>query len=118
MSALEFEIRRMHPSELEAVDRLVYFIVDEVFDGWMNPSPMPLEPGDWLPSWVVVANGKIVGMMMTGGPWLEALWLEAGFRGMGLGTRLLEIAEREICERGMVVARLRVTQTLIRAVGF
>ena len=52
-------------------------------------------------------SGKITGVALTGGEWVEDLWVAANARGVGVGLALSSRCEIEIRERGIRRARLR-----------
>lgn len=73
---------------------------------------------NWPGSWVAESGGAIVGVMLTGGDWVEDLWIDASHRQLGIGAQLLRIAESEIADRGYQVGHLRVVSENIRALRF
>jgi ribosomal protein S18 acetylase RimI-like enzyme len=72
----------------------------------------------WNLSWIAVLNTKIVGMVLTGGEWLDDLWVLRESRGRGVGQRLLAQGEAEIVARGHRTLRLRVVQSNATAIRF
>jgi ribosomal protein S18 acetylase RimI-like enzyme len=61
---------------------------------------------------------QIAGVVLTGGDWLDDLWVAAGYRRRGIGSALLARGELEIAERGSAFARLRVVASNRTAVSF
>lgn len=51
-------------------------------------------PGPRLETWVAVADGRVVGLLVLSDDDLEQLYLDPDFRGRGLGDRLVELAKR------------------------
>jgi GNAT superfamily N-acetyltransferase len=73
---------------------------------------------NWPGAWIADSEGEIVGVLLTGKEWLDDLWIESSHRRLGIGTRLLAIAEREISSRGHEVGRLRLATENARARRF
>jgi GNAT superfamily N-acetyltransferase len=47
--------------------------------------------------WVAELGGRLVGLMVLGQPdWLEHLYIDASATGRGLGSRMVEVAKREL----------------------
>lgn len=74
---------------------------------WHGRSPA-IDETDWTPAWVADDGTAIIALMLSSSDCVDDLWVAARFRGRGLGSRLLEIGEREIRERGFGYAKLRV----------
>ena len=101
-------IRKCRRSDVDGIRSLVTAVVREVY-GRMLPAGFEVERDtDWEPAWVADIPGRLVAVMLTHGEWLEDLWIEKDHRGLGIGGRLLAIAEQEIAARGFARARLRV----------
>ncbi len=45
-------------------------------------------------TWVAVAEGAVVGMMVLAGGWLDQLYLDPAWRGRGIGDRFVDVAKR------------------------
>ena len=102
------KIRRCRRSDVEPIWSLVTAVVSEVY-GPIFPTGVALERDtDWSPGWVADIAGNVVAVMLTDKDWLEDLWIETDYRGLGIGGRLLARAEREIAARDFTRARLRV----------
>jgi len=100
------------------VRAVVQEVVDEVYGGLWAPPPLPIEQNGWDLSWIAVLDAKIVGVALTGGEWLDDLWVLRESRGSGVGRRLLAQAEAEIIARGHNTLRLRVVQSNAAAITF
>jgi GNAT superfamily N-acetyltransferase len=110
-------VRRRAPTDLDGIRLLVTQALAECY-GHLIPD-VRADPGEsWEHAWVVERRGRIIGVMMTAGDWLDDLWIARSARSAGLGGRLLSIAEREIVERGHPLARLRVVAENTNALGF
>jgi ribosomal protein S18 acetylase RimI-like enzyme len=92
--------------------------MDETYGGLWAPPPLPIGEMNWNLSWIAVLNTKIVGMVLTGGEWLDDLWVLRESRGCGVGQRLLAHGEAEIVARGHRILRLRVVQSNATAIRF
>ena len=115
---IEVFIRRPQPRELKSVRAVVQEVVDEVYGGLWAPPPLAINLDGWDLSWIAVMDAKIVGVALTGGEWLDDLWVLRGGRGFGVGKRLLAQAEAEIVARGHKTLRLRVVQSNEGAIAF
>jgi GNAT superfamily N-acetyltransferase len=63
---------------------------DEV-RGWFASEVVPR-----LELWLAeTAEGTLVGIMVLDGEWLSQLYVEPGWTGQGIGSRLVELAKRE-----------------------
>jgi ribosomal protein S18 acetylase RimI-like enzyme len=111
-------IRRPQPQEHDSVRAVVQTVVDETYGGLWAPPPLPIGEMSWNLSWIAVLNTKIVGMVLTGGEWLDDLWVLRESRGRGVGQRLLAQGEAEIVARGHRTLRLRVVQSNATAIRF
>ena len=112
-------IRRVRPNENGAINALVQTIADETFAYLFNGQvPVPVEESNWASAWLAVSAQEVVGVTMTREEWVSDLWMRKDARRMGIGTRLLAEAEREIRSRGHETFRLNVVQTNLRAVHF
>lgn len=111
-------IRRPQPYELNSVRALVQTVVDEVYRGLWVPSPLPIDDEGCDLSWIAVVDATIVGVVRTGGEWLDDLWVLRETRGCGVGQRLLAHGEAEIVARGHEELWLRVVQSNAVAIEF
>jgi ribosomal protein S18 acetylase RimI-like enzyme len=111
-------IRRPQPQEHDSVRAVVQTVVDETYGGLWAPPPLPIGEMNWNLSWIAVLNAKVVGMVLTGGEWLDDLWVLRENRGCGVGQRLLAQGEAEIVARGHRTLRLRVVQSNAMAIRF
>jgi ribosomal protein S18 acetylase RimI-like enzyme len=112
-------IRRVRPNENGAINALVQTIADETFAYLFNGQvPVPVGESNWASAWLAVSAQEVVGVTMTREEWVSDLWMRKDARRMGIGTRLLAEAEREIRSRGHETFRLNVVQTNLRAVHF
>jgi GNAT superfamily N-acetyltransferase len=102
------EIRQPQPHEVTQVRALVQDVVDEVYGGVWAPAPLPIGDDDWSLAWIAIEGDVLCGVALTCNDWLEDLWVARGWRDRGVGTKLLETAEREIAERRHHVAHLSV----------
>ena len=112
------ELRHPATEECEAVQALVQTVVDEIYGGLWTSPPIPIGPTDWSPGWIAISQGKITGVALTAGEWVEDLWVAANARGVGVGLALLSRCEIEIRERGFRRARLRVVSSNKKAISF
>ncbi|MDC1288245.1 GNAT family N-acetyltransferase, partial [Gammaproteobacteria bacterium] len=112
-------IRHPEVSELAQVRALAEDIMGQVYhhllDGTSLVAPT-LEP--WLNSWIALLDDSIVGVGMTRNDLVSDLWLCPQSRGKNIGSRLLDILENEIEQRGYYQARLRVVAENNAARGF
>lgn len=112
------ELRRALAEDVAGVRALVQAVVDEIYGGlWASP-PLPIGDDDWSLAWVAIDDDAVVRVALTGGDWLDDLWIARGWRDRGIGARLLAIAEREIAARGHPVARLSVIASNVAARRF
>ena len=113
----EVIVRRSVPTDLDDIRLLVTQVLAECY-GHLIPD-VHADPGEpWEHAWVAERRGRIIGVMKTAGGWLDDLWVARSARSAGLGGRLLDIAEREIVERGHPLARLRVVADNTGALRF
>jgi GNAT superfamily N-acetyltransferase len=80
----------------------VQYLEDRIYE--FNSGATGLSDGAWLAIFVRDDSGRIVAGL-CGSTWggcceIRQFWVEASRRGQGLGTRLLEAAEREARRRG------------------
>jgi len=115
---IEVFIRRPKSHELQSVRAVVQTVVDEVYGGVWAPPPTPVDKEGWERSWIAVVDEEIVGVVLTGGEWLDDLWVLREKRGLGVGQRLLAQAENEMAARGHEILRLRVVQSNAGAIAF
>jgi GNAT superfamily N-acetyltransferase len=73
---------------------------------------------DWSKAWIAFDGTTLVGTVLTHEDWIEDLWVLHGFRGRGIGKRLLLRGEEEIIERGHNVLHLRMVEANVRALAF
>jgi len=111
-------IRRPQPEELDRVRAVVQTVLDETYGGLWAPPPLPVDEEGWHDSWVAVSDAKIIGVVRTGGEWLDDLWVLRESRGRGVGQRLLAQGEAEIIARGHETLHLRVVQSNGAAIEF
>ena len=97
---------------------LVQAIADEIFAHLFAPSHAPIGEPNWASAWVAISGREIVGVTSTQDEWVSDLWVRSDSRRLGIGARLLEQAELEICGRGHETFRLRVVKSNVRAVHF
>jgi GNAT superfamily N-acetyltransferase len=112
------QFRRPTFSECKEVQAFVQTIVDEVYGGIWSDPPVPIGSEDWSDSWIAVGLDGLIGVVLSRGEWVEDLWISAPHRLQGVGSRLLGIAEDEILQRGIRIARLRVLSLNQNAIGF
>ena len=103
----EVVIRPARESDLAGVERLVSSVAGEVY-GHLFPGDPPRPEGAWALGLVALRGGRIVGVVVTEGDWIEDLWVAADCRGRGIGSGLLAAGERQIAGRGHPLAHLRV----------
>lgn len=109
--------RYAEPGDLREIGLLVSRVVLECYGHLL--ANYSFDTGEnWPGSWVAESGGAIVGVMLTGGDWVEDLWIDASHRQHGIGAQLLRIAESEIADRGYQVGHLRVVSENIRALRF
>ena len=111
------ELRQASAKDVPEIRRLVIRIVSEVY-GHLLPDGVPEPDEPWEMSQVAEVDGRICGVVLTGEDRVEDLWVEAAWRGRGLGATLLAAAEREIGARGYEVAGLHVVAENHRALAF
>lgn len=109
-----------HPLKEECanVRSLVQAVVDETYGGVWAEAPLPIGDEDWTQSWMAMEDTKPIGVVLTHLEWVEDLWVIAGHRRIGIGSGLLAIAEKEIANRGIPLARLRVISSNTNAIRF
>ena len=109
MRPTQAHIRLATREELPQVQGLVDDIMGQVYAHLLGDiSLVPTDPAHWQNSWVVVTNTRLLGVGMTQLDQVRDLWLHPQARGLNLGSRLLEILESEILQRGYARAKLRV----------
>ena len=113
----DLDIRRYIDNDLDGIAHVVSTTVRECY-GHLLPRYDFEHDANWKDSWVALHAGKIVGVVLTAGKWVEDLWILSNNRNAGLGSRLLQIAEREILARGQRTAELRVVAENKRAIAF
>ena len=109
-----------HPlkEECAIVRSLVQAVVDETYGGVLAEAPLPITDEDWTQSWIAMEGAKPIGVVLTHREWVDDLWVIAGHRRIGIGSGLLAIAEKEIANRGIPLARLRVISSNTNAIRF
>jgi ribosomal protein S18 acetylase RimI-like enzyme len=117
MSA-EIVIRRVKPTENDAVHAFVQVIADETFAYLFAASQVPIGEANWLSAWLAISGEEILGVTLTHDEWVSDLWIRPDSRRTGIGGKLLAHAESEIRSRGHDVLRLRVVESNTRAVEF
>jgi ribosomal protein S18 acetylase RimI-like enzyme len=113
----EIVIRRARPDENHSVHALVQAIADETF-AYLFHSCVPIGEPNWIAAWLAISNHEIVGVTMTQDEWVSDLWVRSDSRRLGVGKKLLGLAELEIRGRGYETLRLRVVKSNTRAVQF
>ena len=88
-------------SAVEPTPDDVQFLEDRIYE--FNSNATGIADGEWLALFVRERDRIVAGI--CGNTWggtceLRQLWVEPSRRGFGLGTRLLEAAEREARRRG------------------
>jgi len=84
-------------------------VIDEIYGGLWASSPLSVDEEGWHLAWIAIQDTKIIGVVRTGGEWLDDLWVIRESRGCGVGRLLLAQAEAEMFARGYRALRLRVT---------
>jgi ribosomal protein S18 acetylase RimI-like enzyme len=115
---IDILIRRPQAEEHDSVRAVVQTVVDEIYGGLWAPPPLPVDEENWHFSWVAVRDARIVGVVRTGGQWLDDLWVLRESRGYKVGQRLLAQGEAEIISRGYETLHLRVVQSDTAAIEF
>jgi len=115
---MNFEIRRPVADEHGRIRDLVSQVVNETYGGIWPTTPIHVDEQDWGAGWVAMVAGDLLGWMLTNDCWLEDLWVASRFRGQGVGSAFLNLAEREIAERGIGIAFLSVISSNERAITF
>ena len=109
--------RQCRADEVEAIKLLVRDVVLECYGSLLTD--IQLDPDTaWQESWIAIRDGRVAGVVLTKGNWVKDLWIEKSARRAGIGNRLLALAEREIADRGQLLARLRLVSENIRALQF
>lgn len=111
------DIREASAEDGPEIRRLVVRVVSEVY-GHLLPDGVPEADEPWDTSLVAETDGRICGVVLTGADRVEDLWIEAAWRGRGIGAALLAAAERQIVARGYGAAGLRVVAENYRALAF
>lgn len=112
------EIRHPSRGEYDSVHGLVSQVVNETYGSVWPTTPIQVPEEDWGAGWVAVANGDLMGWMMTRDCWIEDLWVASRYWRKGVGSAFLRVAEREIAARGSGTAYLSVIASNARAVAF
>jgi GNAT superfamily N-acetyltransferase len=121
------QIRRANREDVRLLSPFVQMVVDEVYGHlWQMDSSLNVRAiiasriaaEDWSKAWVALDGNTIVGTVLTHEDWIDDLWVLQGFRGRGIGKRLLLRGEGEILERGFDVLRLRMVKANKRALAF
>jgi GNAT superfamily N-acetyltransferase len=128
VSATEIEVKMVDPAQPGAQYCLrQYFAeLDRRFDTGYDPATaLPCDTDEMRPPagvfLLVALNGEPVGCaalkLPTGGPAeLKRMWVAPGVRGLGIGRRLLEEAERRAAESGRTAIRLDSNHSLTEAI--
>jgi GNAT superfamily N-acetyltransferase len=111
-------VTRASGADQARIHDLVQIVVDETYGGLWAPPPITIDAEDWSLGWIAVLGDELAGIALTGGEWLDDLWVLKPFRGCGVGSRLLAAAEDEIAGRGHASARLRVVRDNASARAF
>jgi ribosomal protein S18 acetylase RimI-like enzyme len=114
----EVRIRRPTSNEIDAVRGVVQTVVDETYGGLWAAPPLPIDEDEWSHSWVAVADGSVVGMILTDEEWISDLWVVREYRRCGVGHGLLVTGEAEIIRRGHATLKLRVVKSNSTALRF
>jgi [ribosomal protein S18]-alanine N-acetyltransferase len=69
--------------------------------------PPPYDPTDWSNALVVTSHDEIVGVGLHENEWITDIWLKSEFRGLGIGTQLLNDLEKNVAKDGHSKASLR-----------
>ena len=110
-------IRQSTSADNAAINHLVTQVIVECY-GHLLPNYEPDPNADWEHAWVAERNRKIVAVLLTAREWIDDLWIAKAERRLGIGTRLLQIAEQEIAARGKPRARLRLVAENTTALKF
>ncbi len=110
-------IRPAAATDLAAIGQLVLEVGREVY-GHLFEGDVPRPEGNWAQGLVAEERGRIVGVVVAEGDWIEDLWIARTHRRRGVGSRLLAAGERQIAAHGHAVAHLRVVEDNQRARRF
>lgn len=114
------EVRRGRQEDLEGIIRVATDVREEILGhltsktGKKVSRPSPT----WRNSWVVVADGEVVGVGILKEDYIDDLWIFGEYRGQRVGERLLSKLEEDIKTSGHVSGRLRVVAENARARRF
>lgn len=113
------KIRRLRPDELDDVCRFVESVITEVYGHLISDQARPLADKDqWREGWLAMDGSDIIGAGRTSKDYIPDLWVDAAYRGKGIGGALLAALETEIAKRGHQQMRLRVVAENKRARQF
>src|SRR5262249_6100189 len=101
-----FTVRRATDADVSAIVRLVKSVVHEKYGHLIPEIPEPVD--EWRNALIAGADGVIVGVGLSGGDWIDDLWVQSSHRNAGIGFALLTGLEAEIAARAHREAKLRV----------
>ena len=101
-------IRQATSEDISPIITLVTEVVNETYGHLFEDSPsVTTDPDFWIRGWVADRDGKVVGVGLAEGDYVEDLWVAADSRGQQIGTALLSKLEDEIISNGHRYGRLR-----------
>lgn len=104
------EIRKLFPSEYDEVYMLIKRTINEVLSKDYSPAIIdnmiavdanrPRDTAHERDYFVAIQKSKIVGIIGVKANEIKTFFVDPQFRGKGIGTELLQFAEKQICNKG------------------
>jgi len=105
----KFKIRPSVGDDTKQIIDLVRSVVTEKYGHLFKEAlASPDFESDWASSWVAEASGRVVGVGLCAGDYIDDLWVARECRGLGIGGLILSKLETQILQRGFKTARLRI----------
>ena len=112
------KIRRAEPTDLRNIETCVEVSLQATYGGLWTSEPLLAADCDWSNAWVASVADDVVGVGLSEEDRISDLWVHPNSQGLGVGTALLALLEKEVADREFVMARLRCLQPNEKARSF